>query len=196
MNLPNKITIARIVLTFIFMFLLYLHGVIFKILALVVFLLAVYSDYLDGMLARKLDIRTDFGKLMDPVADKILVLGAMLAFVEMNLVPAWAVTVIILRELIITGLRLIVLKGNNKVIEAHKLGKHKTVAQMVSIFFILLFIIFKEAGLTVYGFWDQALEYWYRQLIFCLILVTVAYTVASGVLYINANKRCLMNWEK
>ena len=106
MNLPNKLTIIRIILSFVFMFLLFTQGLLAKVLALITFLIASITDFYDGYLARKYNLITDLGKLLDPIADKILVLSAFLAFVEMGIIPAWMVVIIILRELVITGVRI------------------------------------------------------------------------------------------
>jgi len=187
MNLPNKITVARILLAFIFMVFLFSKGVIFKSLALATFLVAALSDYLDGFLAKKYSITSDFGKIMDPIADKVLVIAALLAFVEMKLVPAWIVFIIIMRELLITSISLRALK-NNDVLSAGFGGKHKTVSQMFSIFVILIFILFKEIGVRQLGFWNDTFEYWYRQLIFILMLITVTLTVISGASYLVGNR--------
>ncbi len=195
MNLPNKITLFRIALTFVFMFFLFSKGVMFKSLALATFILAALSDYADGFIAKKYEITTNFGKLMDPIADKVFTLAAFLAFVEMKLVPAWMVVIIIMRELVITGLRIMALRSD-EFLPAGMGGKQKTVSQMLSIFVILLFIIFKEAGVSTFGFWDASFEYWYRQLIFILMLITVAFTVISGVSYIIGNKKYLFNGER
>ncbi len=192
MNLPNKITLARIGLTFIFMFFLFSKGIVFKSLALATFIIAALSDYLDGFIAQKYHITSVFGKLMDPIADKILVLAAFLAFVEMELIPAWMVVIIIMRELVITGLRIIALK-NDEVLPADMGGKQKTVSQYVSILVILVFIIFKEAGVRTIGFWDASFEYWYRQIIFVLMLVTVMLTMVSGISYMVNNKKYFLN---
>lgn len=182
-------------LTFVFMFFLFSKGVMFKSLALATFILAALSDYADGFIAKKYEITTNFGKLMDPIADKVFTLAAFLAFVEMKLVPAWMVVIIIMRELVITGLRIMALRSD-EFLPAGMGGKQKTVSQMLSIFVILLFIIFKEAGVSTFGFWDASFEYWYRQLIFILMLITVAFTVISGVSYIIGNKKYLFNGER
>jgi len=194
MNLPNKITISRFLLTAVFMLFLFMHGFVYKILALMVFLAAVFSDYLDGYFAKKYNQKSNLGKLLDPIADKVLTLAAFLAFVEMKLIPAWIVVIIIARELLITGLRLLALK-NDDILPAGKGGKHKTVSQMVSIFVILLFIMFKEAGVEIFDFWDAGFEYWYRQLIFVLMLITTVLTITSGASYIMGNKKYLFNGE-
>lgn len=192
MNLPNKITVARIILTFIFMICLFLKGIFAKSAALAIFIIAAVSDYLDGMIAKKYNITSDFGRIMDPVADKILVLAAFLAFVEMKLVPAWMVVVIILRELLITSIRIKALT-QKEVLAAGMGGKHKTFSQMFSIFVILIFIIIKEAGVGVFGFWNSSFEYWYRQVIFILMLITVILTVISGFSYLIGNRKYLLN---
>jgi len=187
MTLSNKLTISRIVLTFIFMIFLFSKGFTSKCLALIVFSIAALTDYLDGFLAKKRNEISDFGRFMDPIADKILTLAAFLAFVEMKLIPAWTVVVIIFRELIITGLRLMALK-RGEIIEAGRGGKHKTFSQMLSIILILFFILFKEAGVAVFHFWNTSFEYWYKQIIFFMILVTVFLTVISGISYILRNR--------
>ncbi|MBD3426050.1 MAG: CDP-diacylglycerol--glycerol-3-phosphate 3-phosphatidyltransferase [Candidatus Omnitrophica bacterium] len=192
MNTPNKITVTRIILAFIFMIALFSSGLAWKIVALVIFLVAAATDYLDGYLAKKYGNITNFGKIMDPVADKVLTLSAFLAFVEMKLVPAWMVVVIILRELLITSIRLRALM-KREVLAAGLAGKHKTVSQMLSILVILIFIVIKEAGVSVFGFWNDSFEYWYRQLIFILMLVTVALTIISGASYLIGNKKYLFN---
>lgn len=192
MNLPNKITLARIVLAFVFMFFLFSKGVLFKSLALGTFMLAAFSDYLDGYLARKHGDVSIFGKIMDPVADKVLTLSAFLAFVEMKLVPAWMVVIIVFREILITGLRLMALK-NDVVLHAGRGGKHKTVLQILAIMIILVFILFKEMGVVSLGFWNTDFEYWYRQLIFVLMGVTVILTVVSGASYMIDNRKYFLN---
>ena len=106
MNLPNKITLSRIGLAFVFMFFLLSPGIMAKYLALLTFAIASLTDFLDGYLARKRNLENDFGRLMDPIADKILILVAFLAFVEMKVIPGWMVVIVIFRELIITGLNL------------------------------------------------------------------------------------------
>jgi len=192
MNLPNKITLSRIILVFVFMFFLFSKGLASKAMALATFIAASFTDYLDGYLAKKYNMISDFGKIMDPLADKILTLSAFLAFVEMKLIPAWMVVIIIMRELIITSIRVVALR-RHEVLPAGRGGKHKTVSQMISILVILVFIVIKEAGVEALNFWTPSLEYWYRQLIFILMLITVALTLISGVSYLIRNKKYWMN---
>ncbi|MBU4305811.1 MAG: CDP-diacylglycerol--glycerol-3-phosphate 3-phosphatidyltransferase [Candidatus Omnitrophica bacterium] len=192
MNLPNRLTVLRIVLSFIFMFLLFSEGVLSKVIALCLFIIACITDFYDGYIARKYNLITDLGKLLDPIADKILVLAAFLAFVEMGIIPAWMVVVIIFRELLITGIR--VLSANKgKILAASLAGKHKTVSQMVSIFVILGFIVLKESGTTIFSFWNNSFEFWKEIIIGIFMYITVALTLISGISYMIKNKNVFWN---
>ena len=195
MNLPNKLTVSRICLTFIFMIFLFSNGMAMKLLALIAFLAASATDYLDGKLARRRNEITDFGKFMDPLADKFLTIAAFLAFVEMGLVPAWMVVLIISRELIITGVRLFA-ASKGKVLHADAAGKHKTVSQVVAITAILLFIFLKSAGMSYFDNWPGSFEYWYRQVIFILMIITVVLTLISGSSYLYRNRGLFLNAKK
>ena len=189
MNLPNKLTLFRIALAVIFMFFLFAHGVIYKILAFAVFVAASFTDFLDGYIAKRYGMITDFGRFMDPIADKILVLAAFLAFVEMGLVQAWMVIIIIFREFVITGMRLIALR-KNKFIEATFAGKHKTVSQMFAISAILAFIILREFGYSL-EFWTPGFQRCFTAGIFYLMLITVALTLISGASFFLRNREIL-----
>lgn len=192
MNLPNKLTVFRIVLTFVFMGFLYIGGVAAKMLALVTFLLASLTDALDGYLAKKYNQITDFGRLMDPIADKILVLAALLAFVEKGVVPAWMVAIIIFREVAVTGLRILALT-KSKVIPADGGGRNKTAWQMSAIAIILFYLIFKAGGQGMFGFWSARTEELYKEAIYIIMLVAVALTLASGIRYLIKNKEVYSN---
>jgi len=192
MNIANKLTLARIALTVVFMVFLFSKGLTFKVLALLTFAAATWTDFLDGYFAKKRNEISDFGKFMDPIADKVLIISAFLAFVEMKLVPAWIVLVIVLREFIITGLRFIAL-AKGEVIEAEMAGKHKTISQMVSIYVILFFIVFKEGSLSIFGFWNEGLEYLLKEIIFYMMLITALFTLVSGISYLVKNKRFFIN---
>ena len=187
MNLSNKLTVSRIFLTFVLMYFLFARWAGAKYFAFFTFLTACLTDYLDGYFARKEGMVTDFGKLMDPIADKILVLASFLAFVELELIPAWTVVIIIGREVMVTGLRIAAL-SKGKVIEAEEAGKHKTVSQMIAIFMILIFLMFKEAGKSL-AFWNGDTERWVLNLIFVVMLVTVILTLTSGVSFFIKNRK-------
>ena len=129
MNLPNKLTILRMIMIVPFVVLL-LMG--WDYIALIIFIIASLTDMLDGKIARKYNLVTNFGKFMDPLADKLLVCAAMIVLVEMGRIPAWIVIIIISREFIISGFRLVA-SDNGVVIAASYWGKFKTVFQMIMI---------------------------------------------------------------
>ena len=189
MNIANRITMARIVLTFVFMFFLFCHGLWAKAISLVVFMLAALSDFLDGFIANKRNMVTDFGRVMDPIADKILVLAAFSAFVQLQIIEAWMFMIIVSREILITSLRLFAL-NKGKVLSAARAGKHKTVSQMLVIFTILGFIVLKESMLT-YSTWNPLWEKVFRQGIYVLMLITVGLTLYSGISYLWENRKII-----
>ena len=192
MNLPNKLTIMRMVLAFVFIVFLFIPGLAAKVLALATFVVASATDFLDGYLAKKNHQIPDFGALMDTIADKVLILSAFLAFVQMQYVKAWMVAVILFREVAVTGLRIMALtKG--RIITADHGGKHKTVCQVIAIFFILLVIILKEAAPA---FWSKHAEGFCMRAIFALMILTVTLTLISGVSYLIRNREVYTNAKK
>ncbi|MCU0650842.1 MAG: CDP-diacylglycerol--glycerol-3-phosphate 3-phosphatidyltransferase [Candidatus Omnitrophica bacterium] len=192
MNLANKLTVLRIILTFVFMILLSLSGLWWKIGSFVVFTVAALTDLFDGRIAHKRNMVTDFGKLMDPIADKILVLSAFAAFVQMQLVKDWMFMIIISRELIVTYFRLFAL-NKGKVMSAGKMGKGKTLSQMVIIFVILGFIVFKEVMLAFFT-WNPAWESIFHQGIDAFMWVILALTIYSGCSYLWQNRKIITNF--
>lgn len=134
MNLPNKLTIFRVIMIpfFVFFTLVPVAGEASKWIALAIFIIASLTDWLDGYLARKNDLVTNFGKFMDPLADKLLVCSALICLVELKSIPSWIVIVIIAREFIISGFRLVA-SDNGVVIAASYWGKFKTTFQMIMI---------------------------------------------------------------
>lgn len=189
MNTANRITMLRIVLTFVFMFFIFCQGLWAKIISLLIFTFAALSDLYDGWLANKRNMVTDFGKLMDPIADKILVLAAFTAFVQLQLIEAWMFVIIISREILITSLRLFAL-NKGKVLAATKVGKHKTVSQMAVIFAILGFIVIKEVMLRFFT-WNPYWERLFRTGIYVLMLIAVSLTLYSGVSYLWDNRKII-----
>lgn len=138
MNLPNKLTIFRVILIPFFVLCFYLPVIPFNnIVACVIFCVASFTDFLDGYIARRDGLVTTFGKFMDPLADKLLVGAALICLVETGQLPAWAVVLIISREFIISGFRLIA-SDNGIVIAASYWGKLKTVTQMAMVIFLIL----------------------------------------------------------
>ena len=140
MNLPNKLTTLRVIMIpFFVFFLLWQNGEnhTFRMIALALFIIASLTDLLDGKIARKYNLVTNFGKFMDPLADKLLVGSELICLIELNALPAWMVIIIISREFIISGFRLIA-SDNGVVIAASYWGKFKTTFQMVSVVLLIL----------------------------------------------------------
>jgi CDP-diacylglycerol--glycerol-3-phosphate 3-phosphatidyltransferase len=137
MNTANKLTLLRVLMIPIFLVLLYWKFDGHMYAALAVFILASLTDWLDGYIARHYNQTTDFGKFMDPLADKVLVIAAMLWFVEVGLMPAWALLIVVFREFAVSGMRLVAV-DNGKVIAAGWSGKVKTASTMVCICLMLL----------------------------------------------------------
>jgi CDP-diacylglycerol--glycerol-3-phosphate 3-phosphatidyltransferase len=145
MNLPNKLTLSRFVLTAVFLAALLIEFPYHETVALAFFAGASLTDYYDGVLARRHGWITNFGILMDPLADKILMCSAFIAFVELDWMAAWMVIVIVGRELAITGLRLLA-ASKNLVLAAERFGKHKTISQIVCIIAILTSMAYPTWG--------------------------------------------------
>ena len=175
MNLPNKLTILRVILIPFFVF--FLISPFFdgygNYIALAIFIIASLTDMADGKIARKYNLVTNFGKFMDPLADKLLVCSAMICFIELEKLPAWFVIIIIGREFIISGFRLIAAE-NGIVIAANYWGKFKTVSQMIMIILLLI-----DLG-GVFDILEQI-----------FIWLSLALTVISLITYIWQNRSVL-----
>lgn len=174
MNTPNKLTLLRVLLIPVFIVLVYLPVPYHLLWALLVFIVASLTDFLDGRLARSRGLVTDFGKFMDPLADKMLVMAALVCFVELGRLPAWAMLIVIVREFAVTALRLIAVEGG-RVIAAGWSGKIKTASTMVCICLMLAF-----TGLPAL---DAA----------CTVVI-LATTIYSGLEYFIKNKD-VMDWS-
>lgn len=137
MNLPNKLSIARVICIPAIVVLLYLQDPACRIAAGILFIIACLTDFLDGRIARKHNLVTDFGKFIDPVADKLLVLTTLIMLIHREMMPAWVVIIVLCRELSVDGLRMVAVT-QGKIIAAGPLGKWKTTCQMVLISLILI----------------------------------------------------------
>lgn len=175
MNLPNRLTILRTLMIPVFLFFLLTDyaGNCSKWIAVIVFILASLTDFLDGHIARKYNLVTNFGKFMDPLADKLLVCSAMICMTEMEKLPAWIVIVIIAREFIISGFRLVA-SDNGIVIAASYWGKFKTVFQMA-----MIIVLIADFG----GVFDIIAQ--------VLIWIALALTIISLIDYVVKNKEVL-----
>ncbi len=182
MNLPNKLTMLRIILIPVFVVLFVLEFPNHMIWALAVFAIAAITDQLDGHLARKNNQVTSFGKLADPLADKLLTISALICFVEKGLwyIPGWAVIVIIGRELIVTGIRMIALTDNT-VIAASIWGKAKTVSQLVTIIAIMVDMIMQGMG------YKEIFIIGNVSVMLILVIIMVVLTLISGIDYVKKN---------
>lgn len=193
MNVPNKLTLTRIFIAFVFMGVL-VSGIPLKgVLATLLFVIGCVTDYLDGRIARDRNIVTDFGKLMDPLADKIMISAALITFVQLKdtHVPAWMVVVIIGREFFVTGLRLLA-ASKGQVIPAGRGGKHKIISQIVAISVILLFLSAKEI-LTTFFKWDTRVDYYFGFISYILIFIAMVLSVLSGFFYFKKNKNLFIH---
>lgn len=178
MNTPNKLTLLRVIMIpFFVVFMLADLGSWSKWAALIVFVVASMTDWLDGYLARRDHLVTDFGKFMDPLADKLLVCSALICLTDMDRIPSWAVIIIIGREFIISGFRLIA-SDNGVVIAANYWGKAKTVCQM-----IMTIVLIADLGSGVYLL-EQVLIY-----------ASLLLTVISLVTYLWQNRKVLSMQE-
>lgn len=186
MNLPNKLTVFRMILIPVFMLVLALPldwgtlqvaGAVLPVthlVASIIFIVASLTDLADGKIARKYKLVTNFGKFADPLADKLLVMTALIFFVQFGWVPAWMVAIIVIRELAITGLRTLIVENNGKVLAAAMPGKIKTASQMVAIsFFLLHDIVFAMFNIP-----------------FAMIMIWIALlaTIYSGIDYFYKNR--------
>lgn len=188
MNLANKLTITRIVLTIVFVVALTLNHLEGLILALLTFIIAGISDLLDGKLARRFSIVTNFGILMDPLADKILICSAFIMFVQFQWIPGWIAVIIVARELIITGLRLLA-ASKNLLLAAEGYGKHKTFSQIVAIILILTKRILEKAEIDQFFNYSLVNRSWIDWLELLVIAWAVIMTVISGSIYLWRNRK-------
>lgn len=187
MNLSNKLTISRILLTVIFIVFLFMKGLSARYTALAIFAAACITDFYDGKIARERGEISALGKMLDPIADKILVISAFLAFVELDLVPAWTVIIIIARELLVTALRVLgIAKG--KILAADLIGKQKLISQILAIFFILIYLVVKETLLRHTNLWNEGLENFFSLGRTFFVTLAVFFTAISGWIYFMRNK--------
>ncbi len=189
MNLPNQLTVSRFALTGLFLGAMFGRFPGHESVALVFFSLAGITDFLDGRIARQRGLITNFGILMDPLADKILTCSAFIAFVGRGLMPAWMVVIIVGRELAITGLRLLA-ASKNVVLSAEGYGKHKTISQIVSIVAVLTVLSYPQwgpIGEWIFGGhlfgtpWSVRVAQWSKW-------VAVSLTLLSGSIYLWRNR--------
>jgi len=180
MNLPNILTMSRIVLAVVLIFLLEAGTPLGNILAVIVFGAAALTDFYDGHLAKKQGLVSDFGKIMDPIADKVLLLSTMGVLAHTGVIAWWMFTVIAVREIAVTVSRLLAMRLG-RVLAAERAGKIKTVAQMVAVSSILLYLAAKESEYCSYWFFNA--QNWWSGIDQALMILAVILTVYSGAEY-------------
>lgn len=182
MNLPNKLSMIRICMIPLFVAFAMMNAFWAQLLAVVIYIVACITDALDGHIARSRGLVTNFGKFMDPIADKLLVMSALIILVSQHRMPAWVCILMLAREFLISGFRLVAAE-TGKVIAAGKLGKLKTIFQMVSTIALLLLVpvngsaaILNDFGIIVSNI---------------LMYIALVLTIVSGVDYILRNRECI-----
>lgn len=196
MNLANKLTIFRIILVPVMIIVTFFNipgeflGISTTAWILnIIFIIASITDKLDGYIARSRNQITTFGKFLDPIADKILVITAMIILVEMGKVPAWIPTIIVFREFIVSGYRLVAVEKGGQVIAASIWGKLKTVTQMIAI--ILAFIDNNSFGTIFTGSLTNGYEITINILTTLMLIICVIATIFSGIDYLKGGKELL-----
>ena len=181
MNIANRLTVLRILLVPVLLLFIYIDIPLNYLWALIIFIGASVTDLYDGKLARKYEIVTNFGKFLDPLADKILVISVMIAFIGIGLAHPITVILVVAREFVVSGVRLVAASGSGKVIDANWWGKTKTTLQIVIIISVLTFLEFSRIinsnrfmEITVLG---ANIGMW----------IVAAFTVISGITYIKQN---------
>jgi CDP-diacylglycerol--glycerol-3-phosphate 3-phosphatidyltransferase len=195
-NLPNKLTLSRFALTVAFLVVMFSRMPYYESIALALFVAAGISDFLDGQIARRRNLITNFGILMDPLADKIMVCSAFIAFVELKWFAAWMAVIVVARELAITGLRLLA-ASKNVVLAAERYGKHKTISQIVAVIAIFIDQIIQQnqwrsVGQAIFGLplFGHAWVWWVAEIFKWL---AVALTFISGWLYLWKNRELYLS---
>ena len=191
MNLPNKLTLLRVIMIpFFVLFLLLPQIPHHYLVAGLIFGAASYTDHLDGKLARKNGQITTFGKFMDPLADKVLVVSALICFVSLGLAPVWMVLLIVAREFMVTFIRLVAAEGG-MVLAANNWGKAKTVSQMTALIALFLFEYIKElSSLGYFSLPEQAVSF-FAGIEWGLLLLATVLAVVSGGIYLFQNLHVL-----
>lgn len=189
MNTPNKLTLLRLILVPFYVFFLLMPIVPHHwLIAFIIFAAAAYTDHLDGKIARKKNLITDFGKFADPLADKVMILAAIACFIQLGLTNAVVLIIIVAREFAVTSVRLIA-AGKGKVVAANKWGKAKTISQIAAVLIIMLLQYLLELhtlGAYSFGCYD-AVSFWFGVAGEIVLWISVVFTLISGVIYIAQN---------
>jgi len=188
MNWANRITLSRLALTLVFVIALDSSWQYARTTALVIFLIAGLTDFIDGEIARRYGVITNFGKLMDPLVDKIMMAAAFISLVPLKAVPAWAATTVVARDFLVTGLRLMA-SAKGRILPAESLGKQKTSWQIITIIFFLALLSIAELRYA-----SQTPTWWLRawhEAGPVLVWITVALTIYSGLGFTWRNRELI-----
>ncbi len=192
---PNQLTVLRIILTPVFIFLFLSNDPLLKQISLVVYIIAAITDWYDGWLARKFNYITEWGKFLDPLADKVLTSGAFLAFVIIGVLNLWMVILIIARDFIITGLR-VYADYKKRSFKTSVLAKWKTFIQMAFIYYLLLFHTLRTVDTLNKNYssvFDALLEH---RLIYWSMMVVTVFTIVTGITYLFSNRKLILQLVK
>jgi len=191
MNLPNQLTVSRLVLTVVFVAVTAVPWAGAFTLGLVLFSVASLTDWLDGKIARERNLVTAFGQLMDPLADKVLMAAAFVTLMEHRLMPGWLVISILAREFMVTGLRLVA-GARGAVLAADKLGKQKTIWQIVTACYLLVYLATREETLAFARPLFDAPAAGFSVIHPLLLALTLVTTVYSGLAYFWKNRQMVL----
>ena len=190
MNWANRLTLSRLLLTVLFVAALSSSWAYARTSALVIFLIAGLTDFVDGEIARRYGSITNFGKLMDPLVDKIMMAAAFISLVPLKAVPAWAATAVVARDFLITGLRLMA-SAKGRVLPAERLGKQKTSWQVITVIFFLGLLAIAELRYA-----NERSTWWFRAWHDAgpvLVWITVALTIYSGLGYVWRHRELIVS---
>lgn len=192
MNLANKLTVLRMILVPFFLIFMYFDKIPYgTVIAVVIFIVASITDKLDGHIARSRNMITNFGKFMDPLADKLLVISAFISLMEYDLIPGWVIIIIIAREFAVSGLRMIA-ASEGVVIAAGWWGKAKTVTQMITVTSLLLkLIVDTYAPVSAFVYGNVFLNALFVYAVPAMIYISALATIISGVEYFVQNKNVI-----
>ena len=185
MNFPNILTLSRIVFAVVLVFLLQEGSQLGNILAVIIFTIASITDFYDGYLAKKWGLISDFGKIMDPVADKVLLLSTFGVLAHIDMIAWWMFAVIAIREIVVTGSRLLAFR-HGQVLAAERAGKIKTVVQIIAVSVILLYLVAQQSEYC--SFWFYNVQHLLLDVNYGLMILAVILTVYSGIEYFRNKK--------
>ena len=191
LNLPNQLTLLRVVLTPVFALLILSESSLNKQISLIVFIVAALTDWYDGWVARKLGYISRWGKFLDPLADKILSSVALLVYAGLGLVDAWMVWIIIIRDFLITGLRSYA-EYKDRPIVTSKSAQAKTFGQFVVIYYILILYVGRSVPIVYQRFGDTIDTLMDPQVLFGMMLLVTLSTVGTAVAYLFDNRKFLL----